>query len=240
MDNFFVGYAPLTKVTRRRTLFVGIGLITLVVATGASIAKMQQAAGIGQWDPATQAHVQGLLLLNPYPVLHTVDGPVLLVRAGKHSAVEYVEAFHTSHVAIKGVPIERGGWRMLEVSKPTDVQAASPIDAINSPETKRLGEFTLQGEIVDSKCYLGVMKPGAGKVHRACAAMCLAGGMPPMLVVTEASGDKYGYLLTDENGLSASQALVEHVALPVKITGQLEERGDLTYLRIATDGVHRL
>ena len=28
------------------------------------------------------------------------------------------------------------------------------------------GEVTLAGEIVDSKCYLGVMNPGNGKVHR--------------------------------------------------------------------------
>jgi hypothetical protein len=29
--------------------------------------------------------------------------------------------------------------------------------------------MTLTGEIVDSKCYLGVMNPGQGKVHRDCA-----------------------------------------------------------------------
>jgi hypothetical protein len=37
---------------------------------------------------------------------------------------------------------------------------------------KNLGEFDLVGEIVDSKCYLGNMNPGNGKVRRDCAVRC--------------------------------------------------------------------
>ena len=43
-----------------------------------------------------------------------------------------------------------------------------------------LDTFTLIGEIVDSKRYLGVMNPGNGKVHRDCAVRCLSGGIPPI------------------------------------------------------------
>ena len=100
--------------------------------------------------------------------------------------------------------------------------------------------MTLAGEIVDSKCFLGVMNPGAGKVHRACAAMCLTGGMPPMLVITDAVGDRYGYMLTTTEGTSASQLLVPDVAVPVNVTGTLEQRGDLTYIRLQDNGVQRL
>jgi len=33
---------------------------------------------------------------------------------------------------------------------------------------KFLGAATLRGEIVDSKCFLGIMKLGEKTVHRAC------------------------------------------------------------------------
>ena len=45
-----------------------------------------------------------------------------------------------------------------------------------------LGVATLRGEIVDSKCYLGAMKPGDQKTHKACATLCIRGGIPPVLV----------------------------------------------------------
>jgi hypothetical protein len=41
----------------------------------------------------------------------------------------------------------------------------------------------LTGELVDSKCFLGVMRPAVGKVHRGCAIRCLAGGVPPGLLL---------------------------------------------------------
>lgn len=51
-----------------------------------------------------------------------------------------------------------------------------------------LGETTLKGEIVDSKCYLGVMNPGNLKAHRACAINCIQGGVPPVLLVRDGGG----------------------------------------------------
>ena len=61
-------------------------------------------------------------------------------------------------------------------------------------EAVDLGEHTLRGEIVDIKCYLGVMKPAHGKPHRSCAARCISGGIPPVLMVKDRDGDT-NYLL---------------------------------------------
>ena len=93
---------------------------------------------------------------------------------------------------------------------------------------------------MDSKCFMGVMKPGEGKVHRACAAMCIAGGIPPMLVVDQSDGRRYGYILVDHAGGPAAQLVLENVAVPVSVFGQLQRRGDLTYLRIAPNGIKRI
>jgi hypothetical protein len=47
----------------------------------------------------------------------------------------------------------------------------------------------LRGEIVDTKCYLGVMTPGEDKVHRGCAVRCISRGVPPAFLVRDASAD---------------------------------------------------
>jgi hypothetical protein len=51
------------------------------------------------------------------------------------------------------------------------------------------------GEIVDSKCFLGVMNPGERTVHRDCAIRCLSGGVPPMLAYRDAAGTHLALLL---------------------------------------------
>ena len=45
----------------------------------------------------------------------------------------------------------------------------------------------VKGEIVDPKCFFGVMKPGEGKPHKDCAIRCILGGIPPVLKVTDES-----------------------------------------------------
>ena len=70
---------------------------------------------------------------------------------------------------------------MLEVR---EAAAAPGSGNTRATERRTVAErVMLRGEIVDSKCYLGVMNPGEGTVHRDCAARCLSGGLPPMLVV---------------------------------------------------------
>jgi hypothetical protein len=54
--------------------------------------------------------------------------------------------------------------------------------------TEDLGAFTLVGEIVDSKCYLGIMNPGETNPHRECAALCIGGGIPPLIIAHDADG----------------------------------------------------
>jgi len=53
------------------------------------------------------------------------------------------------------------------------------------------------GEIIDPKCYAGSMKPGDGKTHKACAALCLRGGIPPVFVT---GPDHAAYVLTTAGG----------------------------------------
>jgi hypothetical protein len=74
----------------------------------------------------------------------------------------------------------------------------------------------LTGEIVDSKCYFGVMNPGAGKVHRDCAVRCISGVIPPAFLVQDSSGNTITLLLANWK-----RELLEHIAEPVTIRGRL-------------------
>ena len=49
----------------------------------------------------------------------------------------------------------------------------SPTSRLLRREVEVLGPVELTGEIADSKCWLGVMNPGEGTVHRDCARRCL-------------------------------------------------------------------
>jgi hypothetical protein len=89
---------------------------------------------------------------------------------------------------------------------------------------------TLSGEIVDSKCYLGVMNPGQGKVHRDCAARCLSGGIPPIFITTDG---RQQLLLVGRDGRALGRdALREFIAEPIQVDGELVQRGSTQLLKI--------
>jgi hypothetical protein len=108
----------------------------------------------------------------PYPMLRTADTAFLLVAPGKHG-FSGASGLQGQSVHLQGALIERGPDHMLEVL-PASLReiSALPIPPPTSPIA--LGSVRLRGEIVDSKCYLGVMNPGNGKVHRDCAVRCSA------------------------------------------------------------------
>jgi hypothetical protein len=78
-----------------------------------------------------------------------------------------------------GSRIQRDGDIMIEVVPDSlvTVSSTSTVEPIQSR-----GVIIAEGEIVDSKCHLGVMKPGEGPTHRDCAVRCLLGRIPPMFV----------------------------------------------------------
>ena len=97
----------------------------------------------------------------------------------------------------------------------------------------RWGRLTLQGEIVDSKCYLGVMKPGHHKPHRACASLCIRGGIPPLFVLYEDDGASDRPLPTEHLLLvgperqALSDEVLDYVAEPLEVTGQVVQQDDV-------------
>jgi hypothetical protein len=134
------------------------------------------------------------------------------------------------------VEMSREGSRVLEVEG--DGSAAA-VGAGHLPASEALGYATLRGEIVDPKCFGGTMKPGEGKIHRACAVRCISGGVPPVLVTT--SGDaSVWYVLTGPHGEAIGREVLDYVADTVEVRGTVVRRGAVLQLAADPSTIRRI
>jgi hypothetical protein len=247
-DDFYIGYqrqAPAGLARFLRRTVVALLLASAVVAV--ALAGLQSAFDPGVFEFGVVRDLSGVIRERPHPLL-LVDRPgkagdapsrYYLVGMGKHGAGNEVAGLDGRRVRLRGTLIHRQGQTMVEVIggsvEPTgDSATAAPARAVD------LGTQTLRGEIVDSKCYLGVMKPGRGKPHRACATLCIRGGIPPVLRVETGAGEFRHLLLTDEAGRAVNDRVLDLIAEPVEITGRVTRNGDLLILETDPKTIRRL
>lgn len=141
-----------------------------------------------------------------------------------------VSASDGKPVKLKGTLIYRGNQTMIE-TKPEWIEAGGATSNNSLPVAESLGKQTLVGEIVDSKCFLGVMNPGQLTPHRACAIRCISGGVSPVLLVRQPNAPAIYFLLVSADGKPVNQQVLELVAEPLEITGEVERQGELLILR---------
>lgn len=241
---FYVGYLPLPRGLRRVLIIVVASLLAGLGGIVAAVATAQRDPGPAVWDTANRSTFVGIIHTQPYPIM-VLDAPgstgrtLLIVEQGKFAADPRFIGLDGQRVSVTGTVLVRDGRRMLELTadaiKPLPGPVGEPLT------TTRIGDVVLVGEIMDSKCYLGAMKPGNGVTHRACAALCVKGGIPPMLVTRDAQGTASYFLLIDEAGGAANGLVERMVGQPVEVRGSLERLGDdLVVLRINGASVQRL
>jgi hypothetical protein len=227
---FYVGYLdkapPQLAGTVRRTV-LGVMALAMILAVGLVLA--QAPFPLSTFEFQKYKEFEGVLREHPYPSLDNY----LLVAPGKHGATEMARGLDGRMVRLKGSLIYRGGDAMIE-ALPNTVQASAT--ALVAPATPiDLGFVTLAGEIVDSKCYMGVMNPGNGKVHRDCAARCISGGIPPMFVAKDSSGVFRSLVLAGV----VNRHMLEYVAEPVSVSGRLVRSGSLLILEADPGSIRR-
>ena len=237
------------KVPPALALFLSFAVPMIAAAAlgaGSVIALSQPDPGDGRYQgPATT--LTGIIEMEPHPVLYTVpdaehpEGRALaLTRFGKNGVVDQAAPLAGQFVDVTGVYLIRDGFAMFELRRTGIVAAESPPDAFTLPEPEALGDFTLSGEIVDSKCCLGSMRPGVGKPHLACAQLCLIGGVPAMFQIMTAEGEETLLLLADAEGRDVSSRILDYVSLGVEMTGEVERRGPMLVFRIDPDTIRVL
>jgi hypothetical protein len=246
-DPLFVGYlpvpAPLVRFLQWTVPTLGLVIVALAIAAAGS----RPDPGPAVWNDAKAREFKGTLIVDPYPLLvapagSTAGSPTvyLVVEMGKHGGRADLSALSGRSVTLSGWLLERDGRRLIELEpgeKSVRLDADHP--AVRA-ERKKIGQVTLQGEIVDSKCYLGAMKPGEGKTHKACATLCIRGGMPPMLVSPSPVGGRDYLLLVDTSGGRLPSDFWPLISEPVQVTGELESLGDLRILRLVPNQIRPL
>jgi sulfoxide reductase heme-binding subunit YedZ len=240
---FYVGYFPEADPTlarHTRLAAAGIGLLASSVMVISAVA--QPSFADSRFEYGHPRPVTGVIRARPYPILDVTQGGTvtryLLAAAGKHGATVAAAPYDGRAASVLGSLIQRGNATMLEVAgiSPADSGGAAPS---RLPQTS-LGRHTLTGEIVDAKCWLGVMNPGEGKTHLDCAVRCISGGLPPMLVIRDSSGAERHLLLTDPDGAPIGRSLLPAVGRPVSVTGSVVQEGSLLFLRTEASGLKLL
>lgn len=242
-EPFFVGFYK--KPPKKLRPF----LITVALLMVAGFAVMAFAVGGTQDDPGEGAFrfdygrqtVTGVLELKPYPILHVTEGnerikpgeTLMLSGTGKFGVEERAQPFDGQQVQVTGIVIQRGTINMFQVlgrrNALSEAEGAGTV-----PEATDLGRWKLTGEICDGKCVAGAMRPGRGIAHKACANLCLLGGVPPVFVTTQPV-EGHEFLMIGRESGELSPEVLSNVGAYVSVEGHVEQRGSLLVFLIDDD-----
>src|ERR1700687_805770 len=165
---FYVGYLSMPPRLRWTARGLVLLLLALVALDAWLVASMHRAAGHGSRADTARKYA-GTLTREPYPMLRvkTQSGikTYLLVSDEKRGADAAFGVTPDGPVKLSGFPITRSGLGMIELAA-DDVAVIAETATIEEPAREVHGTVTLDGEIVDSKCWLGVMRPGEGHLHK--------------------------------------------------------------------------
>ncbi len=241
-DEFYIGWeakaAPGIGKTARKAAVLVLLLAWLVPVL---LAVSQRMIGQSVFEWGKHKTFSGILQTTPYPHLlvprpgNTGSQPQFstyyLAAPWKFGLkTETIAEFDGKFVTFQGTLIYRGNQTMIEV-RPGTIQMTDAATAVALPQAVGLGQQTLIGEIVDSKCFLGVMNPGQLTPHRACAIRCISGGVPPVLLVRQQGGPAVYLFLVSTDGKPVNKQVLDLVAEPVKITGAVERQGEMLILK---------
>lgn len=235
---FFIGWRGRTGPALGRFLSavvlisaVGFGLIGY--GLGAEDGGPEVAGRVG-FEPELPGVFTGTLMRGPVPLLRVEpsaalpQGATLMMVLWDKRGVPVAEDLYGQRVSVEGVIFRRGDLGMLVFGggfTPTgDAGAPSPV-------VEPLGRWRITGEICDGKCYSGIMKPGEGLGHRACAQLCFVGEVPAVFVTAApVEGTRFFILANTDGGPPPPEA--RHLfGVPIDLEGALERRGDVTVFR---------
>jgi hypothetical protein len=239
---FFIGWAQrLDRGLARFMAIAGGVVLALFLLLGAALGGASDDAADaafaqvpGQAPPVfpEAATTTGVLLARPWPSLwlppdaaNPRGATILLSGEGKIGAPAGMESLDGRLVRADGFLVARGSLAMLATGHaPVPLEDAAPPVL---PRTEPLGRWRLVGEICDGKCAAGLMRPGTGLSHRACATLCIAGAVPPVFVTTRPVAGHAYLLLADAEGGPIPPALRDWIGLRLVLEGEVQRRGDL-------------
>ena len=241
-DDFFVGYFGRLPRAARGAMTAFILCFTAAFIGGA-LAMGAAQSDPGDGGPTGRATVRGVIYAEPYPHLrlppepeHPLGRTIALNSArGKRGVQAEAAEFDGQTVEVIGGRLMRGEVETVQVGWRQGAHRIAPVEeemATQLTPVEPLGRWRIAGEICDSKCYLGVMRPGRGLAHKACANLCIIGGAPLVFVASApVEGDEF-LLLATENGGALPPEYRDLTALLISLEGELERRGELLVFKV--------
>jgi len=244
-DDFYVGYQE--EAPERQAQFIKrkVGVIFVVLISVALLFSLGQAPFKNStFELGNLRELSGTFYHAPYPMLRVkiknTYKDILLVGFGKfgvdqsfqNSGIINLLPKDGSELILKGTMIYYDGKALFQ----TEANLEGTYEVSDWKEyvleSKSLGVQSLKGEVVDPKCYFGVMKPGNGKIHRSCATRCLSGGIAPVFITTNQKGYHEYYILTDIDGKKLGREILEYVGKPSMLEGEVWDLGEWKQMRI--------
>ena len=255
-NEFYIGWKDgLPPRTRRLLILFITALFTFSLGITYLVVKNQKPFNDHQFELGNIQEFSGVLVYNPAPMLlaeegipDSVSNELLLVGYGKRGALGLLQEMEEEHgqlrqrrITLKGTLISGDGRAVLELTeKAKSLVAADEHEVFNQREISNPAPFQLQGEILDPKCYFGVMKPGEGKIHKSCAIRCISGGIPPVFRSIRSDGAFDYSLMKDAQGQDINQRILPFVAENIEISGQSQRVGDWNVLYVDMDKIRRI
>ncbi len=242
-DEFYIGYLPQApaQITTRVRKFV-LAAFGVAALAAFALVSAQKPFAASFFEFLQPREFSGLLISKPHPTLKVLRpgkhghlpaySRYYLVGQGKFGVAAEAAEWDSQFVQLRGKLIYRDDQTMIEVEpRSLSLQTLAVEPPAHATQTATLGNFTLRGEIVDSKCFFGVMNPGDLKTHKSCAVRCIAGGSPPVFIVRQAHEEVLYLMLLSPEGHSTNQKILDYVARPLEISGQVWQYDNLLTLR---------
>jgi len=261
-NEFYIGWmgnAPksFVAVIKRYVLL----LMPIVFILAVVIALSQKKFASGNFEFGTLTDVKGVYFKSPVPNLKVVNGKdilgnlsyitIPLIGYGKFGAdgimndieKEKHVSLDSKMITLKGTLLYNDGKILMQVGggdNPINNIKEAATDTNKLVQHKDLGSITVKGEIVDPKCFFGVMKPGEGKPHKDCAIRCILGGIPPVLHVMDKNGTDNYYLIVGASGEKMNKAVQDYVAAPVEIHAKAVQYNDWIVLYVGDKNIKEI
>jgi hypothetical protein len=256
-DEFYVGYLPtiptVTKIFLKRVI-VSVTILMIVICVLMVFNLRNVSTANFEYGIPTQ--LEGVVYKTPVPHLIMNLGvdqfgiklskTILLVGSGKSGAINAIQQIEDKRggsivgksIVLTGYLIYGDGKTIFQIM---DSGNSNPVMSENTTQIQSsmiaMGEITVLGEVIDPKCYFGVMKPGEGKPHRSCAIRCIAGGIPPVFHVGNSSDY---FIILGENFEPINQEVLGLVGDQVKLKGKVMRMNEWKILVVNTSELKSL
>lgn len=237
-EDFYIGWsneAPRSYASKGKWFFLG-SLVTMLLV-GVLFVWNQAPYMNSRYEYGIIQELSGYLVQDPVWGLRIEeDGAIKtipLVGFGKMGPEQTLSKMMEEHhltegtmVTLRGMLTHFRGKYLMELTEMENSLVSVGEEVMLERAITMKGNRTIAGEIVDPKCFFGVMNPASKAVHRSCAIRCISGGMPPLLAIRENGQFVDYYFLHGPNMQPIGQELLTYVGIPVTVSGQVATYDD--------------